>query len=109
MMMVALGSFGISISLPTGPVMVTSLPGFKSPEKRENLNQDALHTHNIMTKATIAWRANNINYTVSGRSVSLHKKFEHTPLTVSPASLVYTSLFTQRETWMEAITPKTQL
>lgn len=45
MMMVALGSFGISISLPTGPVMVTSLPGFKSPEKRENLNQD------IMTKS----------------------------------------------------------
>lgn len=32
MMMVALGSFGISISFPTGPVIFTSAPGFKSPE-----------------------------------------------------------------------------
>jgi hypothetical protein len=30
---VAFGSFGISISLPTGPVSLTSLPGAKSPEK----------------------------------------------------------------------------
>jgi len=29
---VALGSFGISISFPTGPVIVTSDPGFRSPE-----------------------------------------------------------------------------
>ncbi len=32
MMMVAFGSVGISISLPTGPVIATSSPGFKSPE-----------------------------------------------------------------------------
>lgn len=32
---VALGSFGISISFPTGPVIFTSAPGFKSPEMEE--------------------------------------------------------------------------
>lgn len=32
MMIVALGSFGMSISFPTGPVIFTSDPGFKSPE-----------------------------------------------------------------------------
>ena len=31
-MIVAFGSFGISISFPTGPVIFTSAPGFKSPE-----------------------------------------------------------------------------
>lgn len=36
-MIVALGSLGMSISLPTGPVICTSDPGFKSPEKMENL------------------------------------------------------------------------
>ena len=29
---VALGSVGISISFPTGPVIATSFPGVKSPE-----------------------------------------------------------------------------
>ena len=31
MIIVALGSLGISISFPTGPVIFTSAPGFKSP------------------------------------------------------------------------------
>lgn len=33
-MTVAFGSFGISISFPTGPVILTSAPGFKSPETK---------------------------------------------------------------------------
>lgn len=31
-MTVALGSLGMSISFPTGPVILTSAPGFKSPK-----------------------------------------------------------------------------
>lgn len=34
-MMVALGSFGMSISFPTGPVIFTSAPAFKSPDNEQ--------------------------------------------------------------------------
>ena len=36
-MTVALGSLGMSISLPTGPVIFTSAPGFRSPAFSELL------------------------------------------------------------------------
>lgn len=71
MMMVAFGSFGISISFPTGPVIFASSPAFKSPEK--------IHTP--------LRRVLNRNPRLFSFFV-LHKKLEQTPFTSSPLSFV---------------------
>jgi hypothetical protein len=47
MMMVALGSLGMSISLPTGPVIFTSCPCFRSPAYQLPVQQTKKEWRNL--------------------------------------------------------------
>lgn len=107
MITVALGSLGISISFPTGPVICTSDPGFKSPgiyilahfNKKKKKKTNTFKKYLVFSLRWWIWT----EILLLG---FLHKKFEQTPLTTSPWSLVYTTLLTHSETCIKSLTGK---